>query len=165
VEEHERKIVVGVDGSAASAAALGWALDAAIRRGAALDVVCSWRYPMGSEPYLLAGAYEAAAADATETVHWMVRAALAERPDADVAVHEVAVPGPPVLALLQRAEDAELLVVGSRGRGGFRSLLLGSVSQHCVVHASCPVVIVHAGPPADPDAARNAIEVGVAPPT
>jgi nucleotide-binding universal stress UspA family protein len=140
-----RKIVVGVDGSEASAAALRWAFDEAIRSQADLEVVSAWNYPVGSEPFVLGGpmVVESAVAGTTETVHRMVREVRDSRPDADVVVREMPMSGPAAAALLRRAEDADMLVVGSRGRGGFRALLLGSVSQHCVTHAPCPVVVVH----------------------
>jgi nucleotide-binding universal stress UspA family protein len=67
----------------------------------------------------------------------------ASRPEADgVEVEQVTVEGAAPRVLLEQAEDAELLVVGSRGLGGFRGLLLGSVSQQCAHHAQCPVVVV-----------------------
>jgi nucleotide-binding universal stress UspA family protein len=64
-----------------------------------------------------------------------------DREGLDVSVHIE--DGPPSLILLAFAEDAEMVVVGSRGRGGFVGLLLGSVSQHLAEHARCPVVIIH----------------------
>jgi nucleotide-binding universal stress UspA family protein len=139
-----RKIVVGVDGSEASAAALRWAWDEAARAHADLEVVSAWTYPLGSEPFVLGGSsiVDQAVADATETVHRMVTEVRDAHPGSGVAVYEVPLSGPPAAALLRRAETADLLVVGSRGRGGFRTLLLGSVSQQCATHAPCPVVVV-----------------------
>jgi nucleotide-binding universal stress UspA family protein len=57
--------------------------------------------------------------------------------------------GPPALELLKAAQNADLLVVGSRGHGAFAGMLLGSVSEHCVAHSSCPVVVVRHDPPND----------------
>jgi nucleotide-binding universal stress UspA family protein len=137
-------VVVGVDGSEASAAALRWALDEAERRDAEVEAVCAWEYSVASPPYLVGGGsvHEYVVEDAKRTVHLAVESALAERPGCRVPVREEAVPGPPAMALLRRAGPADLVVVGSRGRGGFRSLLLGSVSHQVVTHAECPVVVV-----------------------
>jgi nucleotide-binding universal stress UspA family protein len=139
-----RKVVVGVDGTEPSMAALRWAFGEAARTRADLEVVCAWFYPRRSEQFVLGGpkVVETAAAQAADTVARMVRAVREAHPDADVTVHEVSTAGPPATALLRRAEDADLLVVGSRRRG-LRTLLLGSVSQQCVGHAQCPVVVVH----------------------
>jgi nucleotide-binding universal stress UspA family protein len=156
------KIVVGVDGSEASGAALRWAFDEAVRSQADLEVVSAWNYPVGSEPFVLGGpmAVEQAVAEATETVHRMVREVRDAHPGVDVVVREMPMAGPPAAALLRRAEDADMLVVGSRGRGGLTALLLGSVSQHCVTHALCPVAVIH------PDRARrDRRRVGVTAPT
>jgi nucleotide-binding universal stress UspA family protein len=120
-----------------------WALDEAARRRARLDVVHAWNYPwvvsasgaasagVGREEY--AAAARRVLADATE--------GLPIGPDA-VDSHRILGEGPAAEVLLRAAERADLLVVGSRGRGGFAGLLLGSVSQQCAQHAPCPVVIV-----------------------
>jgi nucleotide-binding universal stress UspA family protein len=65
-------------------------------------------------------------------------------PDPDVTINPVVVQGWPAEVLLAAAEGADLLVLGNRGRGGFASALLGSVSQNCVHHATCPVLIIRA---------------------
>jgi nucleotide-binding universal stress UspA family protein len=152
------RIVVGVDGSEGSHEALRWAAEQAALRGSSLEVL----YTYESEPGAAAFAY-----DETMSVEVWQRARAdievrerqaADRAEALVAsmvagveelegieVETFAVEGRhPAQALLERAEGAELLVVGSRGRGGFKSLLLGSVSQQCAQHATCPVVIVRA---------------------
>jgi nucleotide-binding universal stress UspA family protein len=146
--ERRDVVVVGVDGSAASEAALRWAFDEAARDHAELEVVCAWQYPERSAPFLVGGTavYDAAVSDAYALLGAMVLQLHAERPGSDVIVHEVAVAGPPALALLRRAEGARMLVVGTRGRGSLRSLLLGSVSQQCRAQAPCPVVVVRPGP-------------------
>jgi nucleotide-binding universal stress UspA family protein len=65
-------------------------------------------------------------------------------PDPDVTINPVVVKGWPAEVLLNAAEGADLLVVGSRGRGGFASVMLGSVSQNCAHHATCPLLIIRA---------------------
>jgi nucleotide-binding universal stress UspA family protein len=147
------RIVVGVDGSDGSREALRWAAEQAALRGVPLEVVHTYE----TEPATAAFAY-----DETMSVEVWQRARAdverrgrqaAERAQAlvdsmieevtGIEVDAVAIEGRhPAQALLERAEGAELLVVGSRGRGGFKSLLLGSVSQQCAQHATCPVVIV-----------------------
>jgi nucleotide-binding universal stress UspA family protein len=137
------RIVVGVDGSPASLAALRWAWDEARFRGIGVEIAACWHYPampfVLSQPPISAEQFEQGArevaADAIATVIDTQAAA-----DIEVTVLE----GAPSLALLELAHTAEMVVVGSRGRGGFAGLLLGSVSQHLAEHAPCPVVIVHA---------------------
>lgn len=135
-------IVVGVDGSVGARAALRFALEEARLRGADVRAVAAWHLPAS----VYAGAYatpdtalveqglETDARDAvTRTVDEIARGTTVE-----TVVRE----GQPATVLLDEAKDADLLVVGSRGLGGFRGLLLGSVSQQCAHHASCPLVIV-----------------------
>ena len=136
-----QRIVVGVDGSECSQQALEWALDEATLRGAQVDVVCAWAPPvmayaavpvvMPYDPTELEGA-------ARTTVDTMV----AETGRRDVNVEKIVALGSAASTLLDVAKGADLLVVGSRGRGGFSGLLLGSVSQAVSHHAPCPVVIV-----------------------
>jgi len=141
-----KRIVVGIDGSAESKQALRWAVAEAKLRGAALRVVHTWFFPYiapgpGVDPVLLD-------ADLIETVRRLaeelVDGELAELGDttSGVDIERAVVEGAPAPALLEAAEGADLLVVGSRGRGGFTGLLLGSVSQQCAHHAPCPLVIV-----------------------
>lgn len=141
------RIVVGIDGSPESVQALRWALAEAKLRGAALCVVHTWAYPyIAAGPGLDPG-LDADMIDNAETVaKELVRGELDDLGDKTVGVDIecVIVEGAAAPALLDAAEGADLLVVGSRGRGGFTGLLLGSVSQQCAHHASCPVVIVRA---------------------
>jgi nucleotide-binding universal stress UspA family protein len=137
-------IVVGVDGSRASHQALRWAAAEAGRRGAALDVVHAWMtpYPLDPPDYFTDPApFQARGAEVLERA--LVSLALPE--PAPTEVRPVLVQEYPSTALLQAAEGAALLVVGSRGRGGFSGLLLGSVSQNCVQHAPCPVAVIPPG--------------------
>jgi nucleotide-binding universal stress UspA family protein len=135
-------IVVGIDGSEQSRSGLRWALEEARLRDSTVRVVYAWF----ARPVLVPGA-PLAAADweslrraADEFVHEFVAAEIGE-PEG-VEVNAVAAHGGAADVLVQHARGAQLLVVGSRGHGGFAGLLLGSVSQQCVHHAPCPVVIV-----------------------
>jgi nucleotide-binding universal stress UspA family protein len=139
------KIVVGVDGSAGSRAALRWAHEEARLRGASLEVVTVWQFPvMTSLPAF--GAMPPPEDMSGEAEANLLRSLAAEgiASGDDVAVTTVVAEGAAAPALLDAATDAELLVVGSRGHGGFTGLLLGSVSQQCVSHGPCPVVVVRA---------------------
>lgn len=141
-----RPIVVGVDGSEHAARALRWALDEARIRGAAVQAVHAWQNPdvgVTGFPVPKVGT-EGIAEAAQETLDQAVD----DQATGGVEVERSLVRGPAAQALLDAAKGADLLVVGSRGRGGFAGLLLGSVSQQCAHHASCPVVIVPGAPPA-----------------
>ena len=135
------KIVVGVDGSDCSLDALRWAVDEARLRGARIVAVNAWSLPQVST-------YSEAAHVAELSFEEHARTALAEAvagvDAAGVEVERVVREGPAAAVLIDAARDASLLVVGSRGLGGFTGLLLGSVSQQCVQHAACPVVVVRA---------------------
>lgn len=138
-----RLIVVGVDGSSESDAALRFAYEEARLRGASLRIVSVWEPSdtsyIGEAFVPTADAYLDAESQAEETV----RTAL-ERlaPDRAVSVEAVTIEGRAAHVLVEQAREAELLVVGSRGRGAAKSLLLGSVSQGIAHHAPCPLVIV-----------------------
>ncbi|MFD9123344.1 universal stress protein [Kitasatospora sp. NPDC059571] len=134
-----RRIVVGVDGSPSSNAALRWAARQAELTGATLDAVIAWEYPAsyGWSGTLADGDFGVWAGKALSDA---VAAELGAEPA--VVVRERVLGGNAATVLLDAAEGADLLVLGNRGRGGFRQALLGSVGQHCVQHADCPVVIV-----------------------
>ncbi|MGH9047533.1 MAG: universal stress protein [Acidimicrobiales bacterium] len=137
----ERVVVVGVDGSKASSEALVWAAEEARLRGATLRVVHAWSLPMlNSAEYVPAEVIEEAPAAAEESLAAQVTDVLGSSPEIGME-HEVR-QGPPARVILEAARDAELVVVGSRGRGGFSGLLLGSVSAQVAHHAACPVTIV-----------------------
>jgi nucleotide-binding universal stress UspA family protein len=139
-EVRDTDIVVGVDGSPSSKAALRWALAQARRTGARVQAVMSWEYPA----YYGMGAvfpYEDFAATTGKILSASVQEALGvEEPD--VPVLETVVAGHAAQVLIDKSAHAALLVVGSRGHGAFTGTLLGSVSQHCAQHAHCPVVVV-----------------------
>jgi nucleotide-binding universal stress UspA family protein len=137
-------VVVGVDGSALSTNAIAYAYEQASSRGVGLTVVHAWWLEY----------VEGGSASATWTVEWQhlareERALVAESlagwhekyPDVDVRQRTVR--ALPVAALVRQSENACLVVVGTRGRGGFRGLVLGSVSQGVMHRAHCPVAIVH----------------------
>jgi nucleotide-binding universal stress UspA family protein len=137
------RIVVGVDGSDGSVRALEWALAEARLRGVPLHIVHAWQYP-ALPPYYPDGQLMMSTEFETES-HELVDRALKEAlggAELDVAIKSEPHMGTPVTSLLAAAEGAALLVVGSRGRGGFAGLVLGSVGQQCAQHAPCPVVIV-----------------------
>jgi nucleotide-binding universal stress UspA family protein len=137
-------VVVGVDGSPAGDAALRTALDEASFRGVDLIAVHTWIEFASDRAYAYTGQF-GVDWDAIETRE---RETLAERLAGwqekypDVVVRRVVTRDPPVRGLLANAVDAQLLVVGSRGRGGFAGLLLGSTSQALVYHATCPLLVV-----------------------
>lgn len=140
----QQRIVVGYDSSPGAHAALRWAAEEARLRGASLDVVHAWTYyVVGATGLMPVDPTDLEAAAGT-----VLDEALAELGTVrGVEVNRRLTEGPAAQALLHAAEGADLLVVGSRGRGGFAGLLLGSVSQQVSHHARCPVVIVPA--PAD----------------
>jgi nucleotide-binding universal stress UspA family protein len=141
--EHNR-VVVGVDGSESSQAALEWAIDAAAGRGARLDVVNAFDYPRLATPIgPLAGVdFDELEKESCTLLDRMVESALGPAVARPPAVAQITSPGSATRALLETARDADVLVVGSRGRGNLRGLLLGSVSQQCIHYSTCPVVVV-----------------------
>ncbi|MFF9481868.1 universal stress protein [Streptomyces sp. NPDC014733] len=150
-QEHGR-IVVGVDGSESSRAALAWAVRQAELTHATVNAVTAWEYPplYGSLGWLeapdeLRATLELSAGQAlSDTVGSVVDPRTGPRVETVVAY------GTAAAVLLDAARGADLLVVGSRGRGGFSGALLGSVSRHCTAHAPCPVVVVRGtGQPAE----------------
>lgn len=151
------RIVVGVDGSPAARTALAWALTAAARRAADVEVVAAFAVDLyWIDAYLLGPeALGEVRADTEQRARAMVAEvrsdpAVAGVPGAaETTVDVVVLAGRAAENLVQRAESADLLVVGSRGRGGVRSTLLGSVALHVSAHAGCPVVVVHT-PPSSP---------------
>jgi nucleotide-binding universal stress UspA family protein len=135
-----RSVVVGVDGSGPSRAALAWALTEAAAHDATLRIVNVYDLA----PYI--STLGTAVPPDSELIDRSSRALLeevtADAKDSGVEVEVIAASGPTAKTLLGVASGADLLVVGSRGLGGLRRLLLGSVSEHCVYHSSCPVAVV-----------------------
>ncbi|MFE7589824.1 universal stress protein [Kitasatospora sp. NPDC057512] len=145
--EETGRIVVGVDGSEPSDRALRWAVRQAELTGAAVVAVIAWEYPTyhGARGWFPPGITDEAelAGRARQEVDRAVRRAVGEEPPVEVRTE--ARYGTPAGALVEAARGADLLVVGSRGLGGFAGMLLGSVAQHCTRHAGVPVVVVRDG--------------------
>jgi nucleotide-binding universal stress UspA family protein len=132
-------VLVGIDGSASSQEALAWAARQAELTHAPLRAVIAWRIP-AMLGYAAFPADLDLEADARSILSGMVQELADDAPAA--GIEQRVEEGPPVQVLLEQAKDASLLVVGSRGHGAFSGMLLGSVSEHCVSHAPCPVVVV-----------------------
>jgi nucleotide-binding universal stress UspA family protein len=142
-EHRGGRIVVGVDGSASSKAALRLAMRQAELTGSSVEAVIAWEYPpaiggfgFGPLPSMMLNFDEIAAKTLADSIAEVVD------PESRVLLSTAVVEGQPAGVLLKAADGADLLVVGSRGHGGFASALLGSVSQHCAQHAPCPLLIV-----------------------
>ena len=139
-------IVVGIDGSHGAVEALKFAIEEARVRGAEVKAVSAWEVPasaygMGVVPIPVdPSAYEKIAQSALDKTLEEAGASAAS-----VSVTPILHKGHPADVLVAEARGADLLVVGSRGLGGFKGLLLGSVSQQCAHHATCPVAIVPNG--------------------
>lgn len=134
------RIVVGVDGSKQSRLALRWAVSISQATGAAVDAVSAWHFPTTYGWSYIADEWDPAA-DAKRYLEETVDEVFSEgRPERlNLVVRE----GVAAKVLLDASKGATLLVVGSRGHGGFTGLLLGSVSASCAEHATCPVLVVH----------------------
>jgi len=138
-------IVVGVDGSSDATRAVGWALDEARRWGDSVLLVYAWQYPAiavttyAGDPLPVFG-HEEIEKIAAEILAKARDDARAREPSVDVQTRLVE--GHPGAVLVDASAGARLLVVGSRGLGGFKGMLMGSVSSSCTHHARCPVVVV-----------------------
>lgn len=137
-------VIVGVDGSASSAAALDWAARYAEATGTELVAVLAWHYPsaVGGPPVGVAPEPVTSEVERSryEILDKAIETSCANRPS--VRVQRRVVYGHPAQVLIDESNDAALLVVGSKGYGGFRGMMLGSISTHCVTHAACPVTVV-----------------------
>ncbi len=138
--EHEHRIVVGVDGSDPSKAALAWAIRQGRLTGATVEALIAWIFPATyGHPVPVPPSI-----DFEEVAREVLTLAIADvsSPDDQVTIRPKVVEGIAAQVLLDASAGADLLVVGNRGHGGFIESLLGSVGQHCVHHAKCPVVVV-----------------------
>lgn len=145
-EQHDKHhIVVGVEGSGGAASALRWAMREATAHGSIVEVVTAYSPTYGAaspdfnyvplDPKQLK-------AEVARMQDRVVNQVLELVDGSDVEVVRTMTKGRPVDSLIAASKHADMLVVGSRGRGGFRGLLLGSVSQQLAQHAACPLVIV-----------------------
>jgi nucleotide-binding universal stress UspA family protein len=141
-----RRIVVGVDGSPSSKAALAWAVRQAQLSGASVEAVIAWQYPVLVGGMAFAPLWALEGTDLADLAVTVLTDAIEETVASDdrIKISSTVREGAAARVLLEAADGADLLVMGSRGHGGFAEALLGSVSQHCVHHARCPVVIVRA---------------------
>jgi nucleotide-binding universal stress UspA family protein len=137
-------VVVGIDGSAQSVRALGWAARYATAAGARVQALLAWHYPDA--------AGQAPVGVAPEPVRHQTEAQMQATLNEAIAKVYAAQPGPevetrlgyghPAQVLIEASKEADLLVLGSHGHGAFTGMLVGSVSIHCVTGAFCPVVVV-----------------------
>ena len=145
MNERRPTVVAGYDGSVDASTALAWAADYADRTGSRLRLVSAWDWPTYQGAPIVYGDY-----DPKRTVREQLHAA-AERCGLPAERLELVVSrGGPARILLHHAESADLLVVGSRGLGGFSRLVLGSVSAACIHHAHCPVAVIRRTTELDP---------------
>jgi nucleotide-binding universal stress UspA family protein len=147
-ENESRPIVVGVDGSPASLAALRWAVEDARRRGCGIDAVSAWHADYGvmigplPAEVLAEVSPQAMRAAAQKVLDTSVVETVAGQGVEGVEIRRILVEGDPRDVLFDASKDAALLVVGNRGHSRIVEAILGSVSAYCVHHASCPVVVI-----------------------
>jgi nucleotide-binding universal stress UspA family protein len=142
--ERTHRTVVGVDGTAASLAALDWAAARAASTGSTVVAVAVWEWPRGfGQAVLIPSDYDPAG-DAESMVRTAVDEARRRHPD--VGFLPMAVEGRAADVLVEASRGADLLAVGSRGHGEVAGLLVGSVSEHCATHAHSPVLVVRDRP-------------------
>jgi nucleotide-binding universal stress UspA family protein len=141
------RVVVGTDGSELSDAAVAAAFDEADRRDLPLTVVHAWQLDYADGSFLAGSTDGEVRREVGESEVALAAEAIAgwSQKYPDVVVHQHVLNVHPVQALVDHSSGAELVVVGSRGRGGFTGLLLGSVSQGVLHHAHCPVMVVRPG--------------------
>jgi nucleotide-binding universal stress UspA family protein len=139
----ESTIVVGVDGSVPSIDALRWAARQAEATRAALHVVTAWTFPNEPTPFDIVPDLPLNADQLAEVESKLNDAIRRVVPaEASTEVTAKVVTGRASAVLIEESRGADLLVVGNRGRGALAEALLGSVSEHCVRHALCPVVVI-----------------------
>lgn len=141
MEDAERVIIVGVDGSESSKNALRWAARLAPSLNATIHAIIAWEYPI---VFGLEGAIPGIwrpEETAKEILNNSLDSVFGK--DRPAGLLGSISQGHPTFVLLDASEGAEMLIVGSRGLGGFKGLLLGSVSSSCAEHAKCPVLVVH----------------------
>jgi nucleotide-binding universal stress UspA family protein len=141
----ERSIVAGIDGSRSARTAARWAADEAAKRGLPLRLVHMFTVPVVKMPGVIPSSEAIRAGFVSRGLEWVSEAreaVLARYPDlvVEIAVRE----GGPVAALIQESVKATMVVLGSRGLGGFTGMLVGSTSQALIAHSECPVAVIRA---------------------
>lgn len=139
-QDIRKPIVVGVDGSELSLVALRTARRLADLLQCRIEAVTVWSYPVALAVPIASSEWSPRV-EAESILDDTVQEAFGE--DLPEGLQKTVVSGQPVPVLVEASNDAEMLVLGSRGRGGFAGLLLGSVSSAAAAHAHCPVLIVH----------------------
>lgn len=144
-QQRDHRIVVGVDSSAGSKEALRWAFAYARLTGGSVEAVTAWQVP---PMYVYAAGWTPTGIDDAGIIRYAEKA-LAETVAQVQSEYGDPVPvitcvraGPAAQVLLDAGKGAQLMVLGSRGHGAFAGMMLGSVSQHCVQHATCPTVVI-----------------------
>ena len=153
---HGPRVVVGIDFSAGARAALLFGLNDAARRGVPVEAVSAYRPPDYWMDFNAVAAYqpERIREAALDRLRDFVAEVVPNGPQPPPEVHLRAAMGTAADVLTLESHDADLLVVGSSGHGGFAHVLLGSVSIQCAQHASCPVTVVHS-----PEARRHRLRL------
>ncbi len=130
------RVIVGVDGSNASKRALRWAADYAVATGAHIEAIAVWEMP-ATYGWVSSAVDEPPTAAAQRGLETVVAEVVGTTPHVEQTIAR----GHAAHALVEASKRADLLVLGSRGMGGFKGMLIGSVSHYCVQHADCPVVV------------------------
>ncbi|GLY38203.1 universal stress protein [Amycolatopsis sp. NBRC 101858] len=154
-------VVAGIDGSSSAVQAAVWAAGEAVRRGRPLRLVQVYTLPRVNAPVAFGTHEQIRAGLAERAEEWLTEAkatVLAAFPDVEAGT--AAREWSPVTALVQESQHAELVVLGSRGLGGFTGLLVGSTAVSIVAHAHCPIVVVRGRTPHDPPPATGPVVVG-----
>jgi nucleotide-binding universal stress UspA family protein len=143
-EGGQELVVVGVDGSGESVAALRWAARYAAATGARVRALLAWHYPAAAGEAPVGIAPEAIRSQTDAQMHQTLDDAIAKAyaGQENPVVEKSTSYGHPAQALIEASREADLLVVGSHGHGAFTGMLVGSVSIHCVTGAHCPVVVI-----------------------
>ena|SRR5665213_134873 len=133
------RIVVGIDGSTASLAALDWAVRQAELTGSSLEIVAVWEWPNSFGWAIIPDNFNPAV-DTQIGFEPILTSLRAAHPELEVQLKVIE--GHPAQVLVEESRGASLLVVGSRGHGTFVGMLIGSTSAHCTATAACPVVVI-----------------------
>ena len=138
------RIVVGVDGSEQSKLALRWAVSVSASTSASIEAVAAWHFPVNFGWGYVSDDWDPEA-DAAKALEDTIDEVFG--PERPPALRMLVRQGLPAKVLLDESRGATMLIVGSRGHGGFAGLLLGSVSANCAEHATCPVLVIHGDQP------------------